>query len=232
MWLGTSLLSAQVDEGAGDEHSAHDTEMEHHHEHTEGATESMTPHHQHMGPHMRWTALRPAHPEDAKRADEIVQLLRESLAKYKDYRAALADGYEWPPHLKVPQPHYHFTSKKRGFQAAFRFDPAAPTSLLYKKTANGYELEGAMYTAPKRMSEDDLNERVPLSVAQWHAHVNICLPPQGSQRRGNRKKFGFQGSIATEQECQQAGGQFHPQMYGWMIHVYPFEHSPEKIWTH
>ena len=27
-----------------------------------------------------------------------------------------------------------------------------------------------MFTAPKRMNEDRLNERVPLSVGQWHAH--------------------------------------------------------------
>jgi len=167
----------------------------------------------------------------ARRADEIVRSLREALAKYKDYRMALADGYE-PAHPKVPQPHYHFTSKKRGFTAAFRFDPVEPTSLLYKKTASGYELEGAMYTARKGMSEDRLNERVPLSVAQWHAHINICLPPGGLTRRGDWKKFGFKGAIATEQECQQAGGRFFPQIYGWMLHVYPFEQSPEKIWTH
>ena len=33
------------------------------------------------------------------------------------------------------------------------------------------------------MSEDQLSERVPLSVAQWHAHVNLCFPPEGSQCR-------------------------------------------------
>lgn len=231
MWLGPGLLSAQTGTGAGDEHNTHDMEMEHHHEHTDKATESMTPHQQHMGPHMKWTTLWPANPNDAKRADEIVRALRESLAKYKDYRVALADGYELPP-AKGPQPHYHFTSKKRGFNSAFRFDPAEPTSLLYKKTTDGYELEGAMYTAPKRLNEDALNERVPLSVAQWHAHVNICMPPQASMRRGDWKKFGFHGSIATEQECQQAEGQFRPQIYGWMLHVYPYQDSPEKIWTH
>ena len=37
---------------------------------------------------------------------------------------------------------------KHRFLAKLRFDPAEPTALLYKKTADGYELEGAMYTAP------------------------------------------------------------------------------------
>lgn len=231
VWPSHTMLPAQTSQADETEHSTQDMDVEHHHEHTSAAIESMTPQHQHMGPHMKWTTLRPANPEDAKRAEQVVQTLRETLAKYKDSRAAIAEGYE-PHHLKVPQPHYHFTSKARWFKAAFRFDPSEPAALLYKKTENGYELEGAMYTAPKAMSEDRLNERVPLSVAQWHAHVNICLPPQGVKRRVAWTKFGFKGSIATEQECQQAGGRFYPQIYGWMLHVYPFEQSPEKIWTH
>jgi len=48
----------------------------------------------------------------------------------------------------------------------------------------------------------------------------------------SRKQFGFKGTIATESECQQAGGRFVPQAGGWMIHVYPFESTPAKIWTH
>jgi hypothetical protein len=210
-----------------DGHSGHD--MEHHH--ATGVVEAMTPQHQHPGPHMKWTMLRPANPEDAKRADQIVQTLLETLAKYKDYHMALQDGFE-PFHPEIPLPHYHFTSKANGLRTVLGFNPAAPTSLLYRKTQSGYELEGAMYTAPKRMSEEHLNERVPLSVAQWHAHVNVCLPPQGISRRMDWAKFGFKGSIATEQDCHQAGGQFFPQIYGWMLHVYPFEQSQEKIWTH
>ena len=113
-----------------------------------------------------------------------------------------------------------------------RFDPAEPTALLYRKAGDGYELDGAIYTASRGMSEDQLNERVPLSVAQWHAHVNLCFPPEGSVRRGSRGPFGFKGAIATESECQQAGGRFVPQLGGWMIHVYPFKATPAAIWTH
>jgi hypothetical protein len=28
------------------------------------------------------------------------------------------------------------------------------------------------------------------------------------------------------------GDQAVPQLFGWMIHVYPFEETPQKIWTH
>jgi hypothetical protein len=202
-----------------------------HHEHADGATESMIPHQQHIGPHMNWTALRPANPEDAHRAEKIVYALRGALAKYKDYRVAMEEGFV-PLHPERKPLHYHFIHKQHRFMARLRFDPTEPTALLYKKSENGYELEGAMYTAPKSMSDPQLNERVPLSVAQWHAHINICFPPEGSLRRVNRRQFGFKGAISTESECQDAGGWFVPQVGGWMIHVYPFKATPAEIWTH
>ena len=201
------------------------------HEHTAGTVDAMTPHQRHVGPHMRWTTLRPADAGDAQRADQIVQALREALAKYKDYRVAMDDGFVLM-HPERKHKHYHFANKERRFVARVRFEPAEPTALLYKKTADGYELEGAMYTAPRDMSEAQLHERIPLSVAQWHAHVNLCFEPDGSGRRITRRQFGFKGTISTESECRQAGGRFVSQAGGWMIHVYPFEATPTKIWTH
>jgi hypothetical protein len=223
-------ISAQAGEPTAGKAAAEDTDMDHH-EHLEGAIESMTPHQQHAGPHMKWTALRPANADDVQRAELIVHTLREALAKYRDYRVAMDEGFA-PVHPERKPPHYHFVNKQRRFMARLRFDPAEPTALLYKKTENGYELEGAMYTAPKGMSEAQLNERVPLSVAQWHAHINLCFPPEGTMRRMNRRQFGFKGTISTESECQNAGGRFVPQFGGWMIHVYPFKATPAEIWTH
>jgi len=200
-------------------------------DHAEETVDMMVPHQKHRGPHMKWTVLRTANSDDAERADQIVQTLRQALAKYKDYRVAMDDGYA-PLHPERKPKHYHFANKQRRFLAKVRFEPAEPTALLYKKTRDVYELEGAMYTAPRDMSEDQLNERVPLSVAQWHAHVNLCFQSDGSRRRMTRKQLGFKSTIATESECQQAGGRFVQQAGGWMIHVYPFEATPLKIWTH
>ncbi len=201
------------------------------HEHMPGAIEAMTPHQRHMGPHMKWTTLRPVTPGDPEHADHIVQALRQALEKYRDVHVALDDGFV-PMHPERKPRHYHFANKERRRLARMQFDADRPTSLLYKKTSEGYELEGAMYTAPRGMTEDQLNERIPLSIAQWHAHINICLAPDGSGRRMSRRPFGFKGRITDESECRQAGGQFVPQAGGWMIHVYPFEDTPEKIWTH
>jgi hypothetical protein len=180
--------------------------------------------------HMRMTAPRPQNPEDAARAKEIADQLRASIAKYKDFHVALADGYKiFLPNL--PQPEYHFTNYMNGFLEAFKFDPARPTSLLYKKTSTGYELVGAMYTMPKRATEDQLNERVPLSVASWHLHTNLCMPPANQRRNADWTKFGLRGSIATQEACNAAGGRFHPVIFGWMVHVYPYEDSTEKIFA-
>lgn len=212
--------------------SQSDAEEEHQHgQHEAETVSSMAGPHAHLGPHFRWTPLRAANQADQATAWDILRQLRQALAPYREYRAAINDGFE--PFLpNVQQPHYHFTRKWNGFKAAFSFDPKQPTSLLYRKTPEGYELEGAMFTAPKWASEADLNKRIPLSIAQWHAHVNICLPQKKDMQSADWKKFGPKGAILTKPECDQAGGRFVPQLFGWMVHVYPFAETPEKIWTH
>lgn len=195
-----------------------------------GAMHSMTHGHHMDSAHMRMTPPRPATDDDRRRADEIATALTGALEKYKDYRVALAEGFHiFAPNL--PQPMYHFTNYWNGYLEGFTFDPARPTSLLYKKTKDGYELIGAMYTAPRTASLDELNERVPLGVARWHEHTNLCMPNRGEATHADWKKFGLEGSISTEQECQAVGGRFYPVIFGWMVHVYPFESESAKVWA-
>ena len=185
-----------------------------------------------MAAHMAWSDTRPATEADRERAAEIVKTLQTALAKYKDYHVAEADGFK-PFHPEFPQNIYHFTRWQNGLRAAFTFDPAEPTSLLYKKTPNGgYELVGAMYTAPRGTSEAKLDQRVPLGVARWHRHVNLCFPPKGQGATADRTRFGFNGSISTKAACDTAGGRFYPQVFGWMVHVYPWAPTQETAWAH
>ncbi|MGC1615149.1 MAG: hypothetical protein WA736_10720 [Candidatus Acidiferrum sp.] len=195
------------------------------------AVEDMTPgHNDAHRHHMYMTSMRTETPEDVQRANEVVTQLRAGIEKYKDYHAALDDGFKiFLPN--IPQPEYHFTSYRNGFLESLTFDPARPTSLLYKKTATGYELVGAMYTMPKRATEDQLDARIPLSVAMWHLHTNLCLPPLGQLRSADWTKFGLKGSIITEDACSEAGGRFHPVIFGWMVHVYPYEQGPDNIFA-
>src|ERR1022692_223455 len=185
-----------------------------------------------MAAHMGYMPVRPKQEGDQKRADGLVSTLQTTLAKYKDYRVAEADGYKpWHPEMK--QPIVHFTKWTYAIKAAFVFNPAEPTSLLYKRTPNGgYELVGAMYTAPKHASDDQLDNRVPLSIARWHKHLNLCVPKKGTDPSTvDWKKFGA-GSIVTKQACDEAGGGFYPQLFGWMGHGYPWEQNPQLGWAH
>jgi hypothetical protein len=105
--------------------------------------------------------------------------------------------------------------------------------LLYEKHGGEYKLIGVMYTAPKKMKEDDLDKRIPLSVAQWHEHVNFCVPPKDRRYEmlTPNPRFGLAGSITTREDCDAAGGKFFPVIFGWMVHVYPFERNEENIWS-
>jgi len=185
-----------------------------------------------MGPHMKMTALRQPKPGDAERAQKIVDRARKASDKYADYHAALADGFKiFLPN--VPQKIYHFTNYSYAMDARLGFNPDHPTSLLYEKRGDDYKLIGVMYTAPKRFSEDQLDERIPLSVAQWHEHVNFCAPPEDRRKEMLRPnpQFGLRGSITTQAACDAAGGTFHPVIFNWMVHIYPFEKDQAAIWS-
>jgi hypothetical protein len=213
-----NMSGLDMEEHASDEHSA-----------AAGAVHEMTPGgHDPHSLHMYMTAPRPQTPEDAQRANEVVAQLRSGIEKYRDYHVALDEGFRiFLPN--IPQPEYHFTKMKNGFLEAFTFDASRPTSLLYKKTSTGYELVGAMYTMPRRATEDQLNARVPLSVASWHLHTNLCLPSLGQRLTADYSKFGLKGSIATQDACDAAGGRFLPNIFGWMVHVYPYEDGLDKM---
>jgi hypothetical protein len=194
------------------------------------ANDDMDGHDMEMGAHMYMTDLRPANAADEKRADEIVAELKPAIAKYKDYKVALDDGYKiFLP--RIDQPIYHFTNYANTRAAAVAFDPTKPSSLLYKKTADGgYELVGAMFTAKRSDTEDQINERVPLSVARWHKHVNFCFPTLSSPAEAfANHEF---RKITTEEACDAVHGSWHPEVFGWMVHVYPYESDPAKIWAH
>jgi len=186
-----------------------------------------------MAGHMHMTELRPKAPGDQQKADAIVVAAKQAMAPYEDYRKAIADGYEiFLPN--VPQPQYHFTHTLNALAARSQFDPSKPTSLLYKKTADGgYRLVGVMYTDRVDAPLDEIDGRIPLSIARWHQHVNFCRAPLGHKAEyfGPGAKYGLLGSIDTKEACDAAGGTFYPHIFGWMVHVYPNERDPRMIWS-
>jgi hypothetical protein len=192
---------------------------------------------EHASLHMEMTPAIKGDHADSARAASIAASLRAALMQYRDTTAAVAAGYHmFAPKLKN-QKVYHFTSKWRAMQEAFRFEPTKPTSLLYTRSADGtFTLVGAMYTAPKRFGYDKLDARVPLSVARWHKHVNWCIPRRGATARWlERKKgepvFGPESPIASKEACDAANGTFHETVFGWMLHANVFAGSDAaSIW--
>jgi hypothetical protein len=181
-----------------------------------------------MMKHMELTPVRAATHADSAKARALVSELRTAIAKYRDTTAAVAAGYQmFLPNIK-DQRVYHFTNYRRALKEVFRFNAAEPTSLLYRKGKDGrLELLGAMYSLPKGAKLSRLDDRVPLSIAQWHRHVNWCLPKKGEQSRfketlNHKPKFGPESPIATRAECDAAGGDFHKNLFGWMVHANVF----------
>jgi len=189
-----------------------------------------------MAKHMAYSSPRSLTAADSVRSALVVNELRQAIAKYQDVKVAEADGYKmFAPQIKN-QPQYHFTRGLNAMRNQWGFDAARPTSLLYKKDAQGqFHLIGAMYTASKGTSEDELDKRIPLSVARWHRHVNWCVPARYAKDRwfetkDGRPVFGPLG-LATREECKAVDGRFIPQAFGWMVHVNAFAGNDLKsIW--
>lgn len=181
--------------------------------------------------HLELSPSRPGTKKDTITATQLAREVREAIAKYADPAVAEADGYRlFLPNVKT-QKVFHYTNYRHAVAEAFRFDVTKPTSLLYERTPDGAKrLVGAMYTMPRRASVERLDERIPLSIAQWHKHVNWCVPTKGQERRWLERRdghpvFGPESPIATKDECDAVGGEFHPNLFGWMVHVNAFAGS-------
>jgi hypothetical protein len=177
--------------------------------------------------HMCITPSRPEQPGDEERAKAVVDQVRAAIEKYKDYKKAIADGYA-QLNPTVDQSQFHFNNDANAKLADTTFDPSRPTSLLYYRTPHQrFKLEGVMFTGRNDAREDELNQRIPLSIARWHKHTNFCGAPANKVKQyfGDRPKFGMFGSIHTKDACDAEGGTFYPVVFTWMIHVFPYENN-------
>jgi hypothetical protein len=186
--------------------------------------------HMHMGPR------RPLAPGDSARAADIVTTAKAALAKYSDVNAAVADGYiKFLPSVE-DQIVFHYNSIGNVMAMRNGFDVTRPVSLLYKKDEMGMmKLVGAMYNAMPSATPEELDARLPTSIAQWHEHVDFCSASPDSVMAGVVKLDGPTIArwlkITTRDECTAVGGRFIPRMFGWMAHVYLFaSDDPKVIW--
>jgi hypothetical protein len=165
-------------------------------------------------PHMTFTAGRTGTPEDSARALAIVNTLRAAIAPYQTLADAEKAGYHTrrdAETLKSGKLLHAARWPKRPGQAQ-AFDPATPQALLYRRGSDGeFHLAGGMFVAPPEATSEDLDAMIPLSVAHWHQHTNICVI-------GNRRSFRLIPRATTAEECQKAGGRFRAESR-YMVHV-------------
>jgi hypothetical protein len=168
-------------------------------------------------------------PEGKAHVARLIAYLRDTLPKYRSIDRAVADGYR-PEGPDVPIGAYKHFVNYQNLRANWQhLDPDKPMALLYRRTPSGYELAGVMFSAPMSSSMDDLDQRIPLAYGHWHSHRNVCQPKTARQlTRAEAREFGFSGSINTAKACAAAGGVFLDNVFGWMVHVYPFENDVAK----
>jgi hypothetical protein len=176
--------------------------------------------------HMQMSLKGEAAPSDAERAAEILLAAGGVLLHYRDVKTAMYDGYKpFFPSVKIGE-EIHYTNYRYRRLEQQHVDYSRPSSILYRRTADGLKAVGVMYTAPADSMPGQLNAIAPLSVATWHRHVDFCGGPKSlpkAEQFGPNARFGPQGSIHTEEECTAAQGLWIPVVLEWMTHVYPNE---------
>lgn len=175
--------------------------------------------------HLELSPRRAATADDSTRADMLLVDVRAALRRYADVRVASADGFEELPDVAGKHTMHHLSNWAWASAEARRFDPAKPTSLLYREDADGtLRLAGAMYTAPGAATTDELDQRIPVSLARWHRHVNWCTPKAASgshwvATQNGSPLYGPRSPVASRDACAAKGGVFYPAVFGWMVHV-------------
>ena len=176
--------------------------------------------------HMQMSLKRDPAPGDAGRATEILAAADAVLSHYRDVDTAVRDGYKpFFPTGRIGE-EIHYTNYRYRRKEQRHVDYSRPGSILYKRTAEGLQAVGVMYTAPADASPEQLDAIAPLSVATWHRHVDFCGGPKTlpvSEQFGPNARFGPQGSIHSEEACRAAQGLWIPVVLNWMTHVYPNE---------
>ena len=174
--------------------------------------------------HMQMSLKGDPAPGDDARAAQILSAADAVLSRYRDVETAVRDGYKpFFPTGRIGE-EIHYTNYRYRRKEQQQVDFTQPGSILYKRTAEGLQAVGVMYTAPVDSSPQQLDAIVPLSIATWHRHVDFCGGPRGlpkSEQFGPNARFGPQGSIHTQEDCKAAQGLWIPVVLEWMTHVYP-----------
>ena len=173
----------------------------------------------HMVSHTMHQNAAPLTYEELQNTAAELERARKATEKYKDVKAAEADGYQAVggemPGMGL---HYVLTMEPD------HFDVEKPPILLYvKNTApqSGYTLGGVGYfwNGPEGADGQPANPPFPKSLAMWHRHENICAMPHLENPHG-----------LTEAQCTEKGGHFVAKTQ-WLVHAWIWRDNPTGIFS-
>lgn len=190
-------------------------------------------------PRLRMTTLRTPSAADSARGAALLESARRATAQYASIDKARAAGYRVSGQVMQGMAEMrgkgvlHATNIANALLNRSSFDPARPTALLYQPGPDGeFRLLGVMYTMPITATLDQLDAAVPLSLANWHQHINTCRPARQRGKDASRLDMKQALRHLTRAECEAAGGVFMEEGRQWMVHVNAMAADPADVWDH
>lgn len=164
VWIGSFVAHGKADAAEAQSHT-----------HAMGAASHMQAHaaRAQAGTIMRPLPMVPPTQEQVRAAARLARETKASIAKYRNYKAAIADGYTAQGPLQGLE--VHFNNDAYGKDGRI-LDPRRPESLVYAFEDRRYVLLGAMYLMSRAGAA---GPEIGGSLTRWHAH-NVCitlLPP-------------------------------------------------------
>lgn len=153
-----------------------------------------------------------------------LETIRLSTEKYRDVKAALADGYVQAGGV-VPNMGAHFVNEDRINDGVLNLEE--PEIVLYDRDKNGeWRLAGTAFVLPREddpaSSTQGVGDNHPEGFAgpldNWHVHYQLCTLPDGQFR------------TLGEADCQAKNGNFNAS-YGWMIHAWVHDDNPLGVFS-
>lgn len=190
-------------------------------------------------PRLRMTTLRAPSAADSARGEALLATARLAVSQYSSIDKARAAGYRISEQMMQGMGEtrgkgvLHAINLANALMNRSGFDPARPTALLYQPGPDGeFRLLGVMYTMPISATLDELDAAVPLSLANWHQHINTCRPAR--QRGTGTSRLDMKKALRhlTRSECEAAGGVFMEEGRQWMVHVNVMADNPAGVWDH
>ena len=145
-------------------------------------------------------------------AEDFLKKARDETEKYRDVKAARADGYvQITQDLPLIGAHF-FNAGRVG-----SLEPGQPGILLYEQGNEGdWELVGLNFMLPKQPGVDTPPDTPLGGLAHWHYHTDLCFGP---------------GSVSIAASAAECAGLYVPET-PWLLHVWVWKDSPEGVFDH